>query len=188
MFLHESCGLRPMVQSDLSQVLEWRNSERVRQNMYSDHSITTNEHEKWFASLDPECTEYMVMELEGTPVALSYFTRIDSVNSMCEWGFYLGSSELPRGTGTIMGYLSLERAFGEKEIRKVYAEVLEFNKSSYRFFERLGFHLDGRLRKHINRNDSYVDVMLYSMLSDEWNSTHRERVLDNIEEQPVEIG
>ncbi len=41
-------SLRPMVESDRVRILAWRNTERVRSKMYTDHVIEQNEHDRWF--------------------------------------------------------------------------------------------------------------------------------------------
>ena len=40
--------LRDLHLNDLSLILEWRNSPKVRKNMYSQHEITIKEHLKWW--------------------------------------------------------------------------------------------------------------------------------------------
>ncbi|WP_230714510.1 GNAT family N-acetyltransferase [Marinobacter shengliensis] len=41
-------SLRPMTESDLEQVLQWRNHPEVRRYMYTTHEIRLEEHSKWF--------------------------------------------------------------------------------------------------------------------------------------------
>jgi len=173
---------------DLPLVLDWRNSERIRSNMYTDHVISSDEHKRWFERLDPEKSRYLVFEFEKRPVGLSYLTSINRDHSRAEWGFYLGETELPRGSGTVMGYVSLERAFDTEKLRKVYGEVLGFNEPSRKFFARLGFEADGVLRQHVIRHGHPVDVCLFSMLADEWRSNQRQRILKIIEGMQIEVG
>jgi hypothetical protein len=41
---------------------------------------------------------------------------------------------------------------------------------------RLGFVEEGHLRKHILKNDRYVDVIQYGLFADEWRNRCREAV------------
>ncbi len=169
--------LRPVRESDREIILLWRNSDRIRRNMYRDHVISIEEHHTWFSRMRKDDTlDYLVLEFSGQPVGLSYFTRIDTVNHHCEWGFYLGEDDLPRGSGTIMGYLSLRYMFDDRNMRKIYGEVLSYNDKSQKFFQRLGFTCDGRLREHIARDDRFLDVVLYSQLHQEWTIKYRKIV------------
>ena len=163
--------LRPLRQTDLEQVLIWRNSDRIRAISYTNHVISREEHQAWFerVSRDP-ATCHLIFQYLGRPVGLVNFMDIDRRHGTCRWGFYLGEQNLPRGSGTVMGYLALNWIFREQELRKVGGEVLSFNQASMKFFLRLGFTEDGRLRQHLLKNGEYVDVILYSLLADEWTS------------------
>jgi UDP-4-amino-4,6-dideoxy-N-acetyl-beta-L-altrosamine N-acetyltransferase len=177
-----------MIPSDLELVLSWRNQKRVCENMYSDRMIPLEEHQAWFATLDHDANKYLVLEVDNTPCGLSYFNRIDRTSKTAEWGFYLGESDIPKGAGTVMGFLSLEKGFGELELRKVYGEVLGFNQPSCRLFERLRFCQDGIKREEIVRNGEAVDVILFSMLRYEWLAGTKQQVLDSINDFELVTG
>ena len=61
--------IRQLEESDIEQVLKWRNSEHVRANMYTDHIINIDEHRRWFEkiSLDESCC-YKLFEFLDHPV------------------------------------------------------------------------------------------------------------------------
>ena len=48
--------LRMLEYRDLDLVLQWRNTDRIRKNMFSDHIISVDEHYQWFSSLDKKKT------------------------------------------------------------------------------------------------------------------------------------
>jgi len=170
-------GLRPLDCDDLEFVLAWRNSERIRANMYTDHIISASEHQAWYDRIkDEPSVVYRLFEYRQTSVGLSYFTDIDLTNGLCLWGFYLGAVNLPGGSGTMMGYLSLQHAFDQLHIRKVCGEVLTYNEPSLKFFRRLGFVEEGRRRQHVLRKGGYVDVVIFSLLDDEWRRAECPRV------------
>jgi len=169
--------LRPLTEQDLPMVLQWRNSDRIRSNMYTDHIIAPEEHLAWFRRIKDDISKrYDVFEHRNRQVGLSYLTELDRTSATCLWGFYLGENDLPPGSGTVMGYLALNVAFDKERIRKVSGEVLGFNQASRRFFQRLGFTEEGCRRQHVIKNGEFVDVHLFSMLSDKWNTIHRSRV------------
>jgi UDP-4-amino-4,6-dideoxy-N-acetyl-beta-L-altrosamine N-acetyltransferase len=186
MSLLEQGSLRPMIEPDLARVLKWRNQERVRECMYTNHVISPEEHRAWYDELDLTTNAYLIFELEGYPVGLSCFNNIDRQHRHVEWGFYLGDSELPRGSGTVMGLLSLDYGYEQLQMRKIYGEVLEFNLSSRKFFDRLGFQQDGLLRQHFTREDKGYDVYLFSQFASEWKEINRPKVCELIRE--LEVG
>ena len=51
MFEMNGYSLRQLEEPDLPIILEWRNDESVRKNMYTDHIISIEEHKRWYANL-----------------------------------------------------------------------------------------------------------------------------------------
>jgi len=161
--------LRELEWNDLDLVLEWRNKDHIRLNMYHDRVITLQEHLHWFRRIikNPE-NVYLVFEKNKTPLGLVCFTDINRENSLSQWGFYLGEEGLPKGTGMILGCLALEYAFEKLELRKVCGEVLGFNIASQRFHEKLGFVKEGCLSRHVLKRGKYEDVIIYALFRDKW--------------------
>jgi UDP-4-amino-4,6-dideoxy-N-acetyl-beta-L-altrosamine N-acetyltransferase len=161
--------LRPLSQSDLQQVLTWRNSDRVRSCMCNDSTISWSEHYKWYKeSLKNPTIRIMICEFQDRPIGLINAAKIDSLNSKCSWGFYLGDMTASKKSGYVMSLLFLDFIFDSLGIRKVYGEVLGFNVNSLLFHKNLGFTQEGILKKHFLRNDSYVDFVLFGLLDDKW--------------------
>ena len=166
--------LRPLTEADLSLVRKWRNSARIRAVMYSDHIITPDEHRKWFRKIrNGRGAVYLVFEFAGHPAGMVYFTDRDAENGTCAWGFYLGETGLPRGTGTMMGVLGLEYAFKTLKIRKLFGETFAFNKASIRFFRRLGFVKEAYFRQHVMKKNRFEDVVVFSLLAREWKNNRK---------------
>ena len=167
--LLEKCRLRPIEEADLVKVLEWRNSDRIRAVMFTDSIITINEHRAWFERLHKEKTAICrIFEFQDRPVGVVNIIQIDRHNNKCSWGFYLGEVDVPRGTGTVMGYLALEYIFEALGMRKLCAEVLAFNTTSIKFHKKLGFVEEGRFIKHVLKNDNYEDVIAMALFYEDW--------------------
>ncbi|MBU5615102.1 UDP-4-amino-4,6-dideoxy-N-acetyl-beta-L-altrosamine N-acetyltransferase [Geomonas azotofigens] len=165
----EEFNLRPIEERDLDLVLSWRNSERVRSYMYTDHLIAPEEHRAWFArSRDAEFPATLIFEYQGRPVGLKSFNQIDRHSNRCHWGFYLGDLELPRGCGTVMGFLAQEYIFERQGFRKLCAEAFAFNEGSIKYHTRLGFAQEGRLVRHVLKNGCYEDVVVFGTFKENW--------------------
>lgn len=167
----EDYRIRPIEENDLEKVLEWRNSERIRINMYTDHLITMNEHKKWFDSLqkqEPISTIYLVFEFKNKPTGLVYYTNINKRNGKCDLGLYLGETNVPQGIGAVMEFLALEYIFEELKIRKLCCEVIEFNALAIKLHNRFGFTEEGKFIKHILKNNNYENVVMLALFKDQW--------------------
>lgn len=169
MMKKNECLLRPMYDSDVDLVLKWRNSERIRSHMLTDHIITKEEHYKWYGSIknNPRVC-YHIFEYKGRPVGLVYFTNMDYKNLKTMWGFYLGETDVPRGCGTAMLYFAIEDIFDKRGFRKICSEVLLFNTKSIKVHKKLGFEEEGLFRQHVYKNNRYEDVVFLSLFRDKW--------------------
>jgi UDP-4-amino-4,6-dideoxy-N-acetyl-beta-L-altrosamine N-acetyltransferase len=163
------CRLRPMNAGDRDRVLEWRNADRIRANMYSDHIIGEAEHARWFtAALEDAKAAYRLYEHQGRPMGFVSFTGIDRQNGRCAWAFYLGEADAPRGSGAAMELLALDEAFGPLDIRKLCCEVFAFNAAVVRLHKRFGFAEEGRLVRHAMKAGALQDVVLLARFGDSW--------------------
>ena len=70
-----------------------------------------------------------------------------------------------------MGTLALKYAFEQRNFRKIFATVLDFNVRSIRYHLRLGFKEEGVLRSHHFDGETYHDVHCFGLLQDEWRET-----------------
>jgi len=161
--------LRPMAESDLQTVLKWRNSEHVRNNMFTDHIISPEEHRAWFEKVSNEKRSlHLIFEYLGRPIGVVNIDQIYRLTNKCVWGFYLGERDLPKGCGSAMGFFALEYLFDRLGFRKVIGEVFTFNADSMRFHKRLGFIEEGRLAKHCLKNGISEDVTTMVILDSDW--------------------
>ena len=166
----EDYQLRTMEEADLEKVLEWRNSERIRANMYTDHIITMDEHRAWFERIkQDQSVIYKIFEFRDHPVGVVCFTNIDKRNNKCYWGFYLGATDVPRGSGAVMEFLAIEHAFEEMNIRKLCCEIFAFNSNVIKLHKKFGFIEDGHFAKHVLKNDEYKDVISMALFNERWS-------------------
>jgi UDP-4-amino-4,6-dideoxy-N-acetyl-beta-L-altrosamine N-acetyltransferase len=165
----EGCVLRPVEERDLARLLVWRNSDRIRAVMFNDELITPEEHRAWFEKLqqggDIHC---LIFEQDGRPVGVVNVNQIDRRNGICHWGFYLGETDVPRGTGAAMGRLAFRQIFEVLGIRKLIGETFAFNVRSIDFHKRLGFSEEGCFRRQVLKGGRYEDVLSLALFREEW--------------------
>lgn len=165
----EDFVLRPMIDEDLPLVREWRNSERVRANMYTDHLISPDEHKAWFAKAKSDASaRYFIFEYKGAPVGVVNIVPIDERNKKCYWGFYLGEANAPKTSGPAMEYLALDHMFENLGMRKVNCEVFVFNESVIKLHKKFGFVEEGIFAAHVWKKDRYEDVASLAIFRETW--------------------
>lgn len=166
MVLH--ANLRNVQNGDLEKLFYWRNRLFIRSVMFNTKIIEWDQHIAWYNSItlsDNKCTKiFSIKDVDYGVVSLIDIEK----NNKCAWGFYIGNEFAPKGTGLLLGYTALEYIFVELNMRKLCAEIIESNIVSQKFHEKLGFKLDGILRKHIERDEHHEDVYVYSLFNEEW--------------------
>lgn len=166
---YADCRLRPLDEGDRDRVLAWRNQDRIRANMYTDHVIDREEHDRWFdRSLTDGAATYRIFEHRDRPLGFVSFTGIDRTHGRSTWAFYLGEADAPRGSGAAMEVLALDEAFGPLAIRKLCCEVFAFNAGVIRLHERFGFSREGLLKDHYIKNGAAQDVVCMARFGEGW--------------------
>lgn len=161
--------LRPMAESDLEQVLEWRNHPEVRSYMYSTHEIRMDEHCVWFASASKNpAIALLIYEQDGRAQGFVNITRTRCAE-VADWGFYL-APDAPKGSGRELGKQALNYAFVQLRLHKVCGQALGFNTRSIAFHKRLGFTEEGRLREQHFDGSQFHDVVCFGLVSNEWQA------------------
>lgn len=161
--------LRALSEKDKEMIFNWRNTEHIRMNMYNDQPIAYEDHSRWFEDmLNNQKDYYRLFIYQHKPLGLISFKNLNQQNQTCVWGFYIGESNAPKGSGTIMGCLGLDYAFHCLSMRKIIGEVLSFNKKSERFHQKLGFKHEGLYKNKLSREGQFIDVISFGLLKEEW--------------------
>ncbi|MDI6100426.1 GNAT family protein [Actinoplanes sp. NEAU-A12] len=93
---------------------------------------------------------------------------IDKAEGSAEVGFWIDAAAEGRGLVTRALHAVLGHGFGDLGLHRVEMRTLTTNDRSRRLAERLGFTLEGVLRRAIRFPDGYRDVAVYAVLADEF--------------------
>lgn len=163
--------LRPLAEADGEMVRNWRNQAHIRRNMYTEHVIGREEHARWINKiLTDSRSDYTIFEHQDRPIGLVGFYDIFAEHERADWAFYLGASDIVRGSGPAMECFALDYAFGSLRVHKLCCEVLAFNKAVINLHARFGFVREGLRKAHIIKNGKYEDVVELALFRDSWSS------------------
>ncbi|MGK5022803.1 UDP-4-amino-4,6-dideoxy-N-acetyl-beta-L-altrosamine N-acetyltransferase [Janthinobacterium lividum] len=162
-------SLRKIKPSDRDLLRNWRNKDIIRKNMYTDHIIGDLEHNKWFekALLDT-INQYFVFEYQARPVGFVSFTKVNVSDRRSDWAFYLGETDVPKGSGSAMEYFALVQAFEVLNFRKLCCEVFSFNQLVLNLHKKFGFQQEGFFKQHMKKSESFQDVVALALFDTEW--------------------
>jgi len=168
--------LREISSKDLEMIRKWRNAPDVRSNMYTQHIITEEEHQKWWCRISKDDSQvYFIFEYGGLGAGVVSFNQIDRENLQSFWAFY-AAPDAPRGTGIKMEVLALDYAFNDLELHKLSCEVLAFNTPVINMHKKFGFQQEGIFRQQCLIEGKYIDVYRLGILSTEWKTKRPEMI------------
>jgi UDP-4-amino-4,6-dideoxy-N-acetyl-beta-L-altrosamine N-acetyltransferase len=173
--------LRDLAPGDSENLFTWRNLPDIRRWMYTDHEITQEEHDRWFAaaSKDPS-RRYWIVELDGRPVGLANLADISLAHRKATWAYYLADAAVRgRGIGAYVEFLVIEHVFSELKLGKLWCEVLVDNKGVIKLHETFGFQREALFREHVVKGGEPQDVVGLGLLAPDWaaiRETTRERL------------
>ena len=171
-------NIRPIQRSDAELILEWRNTDAVRLNMYNHEVIDIESHLRWFDSmLEDNSCQYFIYERDEQPYGVLSFSEIDIKNKRAFWAFYSGDTSV-RGVGSEMEKLALDYAFNTLGLNKLCCEVLEFNTSVIDFHRKFGFKIEGVKRQDYLRDEKFYDIYQLAIFKKDYFKTQQTKPVE----------
>ena len=108
--------------------------------------------------------------VDGKIAGVIGFTDVDWENRSTGLGYWLGGKYEGRGVMAEAVRTMVDHALMVWKLNRVEIRAAVENRRSRAIPERLGFSLDGTLRKAERVNGRYVDSAVYSMVAADWRS------------------
>jgi RimJ/RimL family protein N-acetyltransferase len=175
MIYGESVRLRAVEKEDLPRFVEWLNDPEVRAGLSLYLPLSLAEEERWFEGILQRQPEERPLVIEArvdedwVAIGNSGFFAFDRRNHSAEIGLFIGEKRYwSQGLGTEVVRLLLAHGFETLNLNRISLRVFEDNPRAIRAYEKAGFHLDGRLRQAEYHHGRYHDVLVMSVLREEW--------------------
>lgn len=151
-----------------SRQLRWRNSPEVnawtRQNGFINH----DDMERWLQRIatDPTIKMFGIESEADGIVGTAGLTSIDLIHGKAEFSLLIGPEYHRKGYGKAALIELLKYAFKNYQLNVVFGESFEGN-PAIPLFQKLGFQLEGKLRKRYFKNGTLIDSYMLSILREE---------------------
>jgi RimJ/RimL family protein N-acetyltransferase len=106
--------------------------------------------------------------VDEDPIGFAGLHHIDHFQQRCELGIRLGRAHWGRGFGQDALKVLLDYAFTHLAVRKVSLEVLADDPRAVGAYRKVGFVEEGRRRQHSGYSGGWHDVLVLSVLRQEW--------------------
>jgi RimJ/RimL family protein N-acetyltransferase len=164
-------ALRAIEESDLPQLLAWRNDPRLRRHFREYRELNHRQQQEWFNTKvngDPCTRMFAIVEGRGQRLlGAAGLCHIDWVNRTADFSIYLGADDLyvdtrytPDAARTL-----IHHAFDELGLNRLWTELYDFDHRKIALFNTLGFSLDGRHRQTHWAEGRWHDSVYFSLLA-----------------------
>lgn len=95
--------------------------------------------------------------------------NIDNIVKKAEFGILIGNEmAMGKGYGSLCLKYMLSLAFNELNLNRIELNLLSENIPAFKLYEKYGFKTEGLLRSAQYKNNRYYDIMLMSILKNEY--------------------
>ena len=175
MIYGERLRLRAVDKEDLPRFVAWLNDPDVRRFLLMDLPLSMTQEERWYEhmlNLHPAEHVLMIEAKVGQdwmPIGNTSFMGIDWTNRFAEIGIFIGEKTCwSQGYGRETMRLMLKHGFETLNLHRIFLRVYEHNVRGIKAYEHAGFQHEGRMRQARYQDGRYYDVLLMSVLRDEW--------------------
>lgn len=167
--------LRPLDKKrDTAISCRWINAEEMRQFIGSGAFPTSLEAEEaWFDEKPEKFPQRVrlaiVLKKNDRLIGSTSLDNINWVDRSASTGTLIGEKrDRGKGYGSEAKSLLLRYAFQTLGLNRIESKVLCYNHASLRYTEKCGYHQEGVLRQAIYKNGQFHDLVVLSILREEW--------------------
>ncbi len=173
---NETIYLRKMEYSDTENIVNWRNSDFVREHFIYQELFTRESHEHWIRTMvETGKVEQLMICLqpesdgeEGVPVGSVYIRDIDHTHNKAEYGIFIGEeSARGKGVGSMAASLMIAYCFQQLKLHRLFLRVFADNTQAIRSYEKAGFVKEAYLKDDVRIQGQYRDIVLMGILNPE---------------------
>lgn len=159
---------------DLLKNYIWGNDPQiVSMSGMSPYPISFLEIERWHQNISSTTTSrtFAIKTHEGEYIGNVEISAIDWRSRKAEVGIIIGEKEhWNKGYGTEALSLIVDFAFGQMNLERLQANILDVNSNAMKLFEDLGFLKEGMLRNAFYSNGKFCGIILFGLLKNEKHS------------------
>lgn len=167
-------NLRPQEMSDLERMTRWVNDREVTRFHSTRYPWSLSTEEAWLANRTSRPLSFAAVGLaietkDGVHIGSCGLHGASPEHRGAELGIMIGEKEYwSRGYGSDAVATLLRFAFQEMNLHRIELHVFDFNTRGIRAYEKCGFVEEGRMREARHQEGRYNDVVIMSVLRDDW--------------------
>jgi UDP-4-amino-4,6-dideoxy-N-acetyl-beta-L-altrosamine N-acetyltransferase len=164
----ESVYLRVLELGDLDRTYKWHNDPELYRTMGVFHYVSRATDEEWLrkkqAFSTSEVNLAICLSSNSQHIGDIYLRNIDWIARHAELHVFIAEpDQRSKGYGQAAVRLLIKHAFQNLGLQRLHLLVLEDNKPAIKVYEKCGFVVEGRLRRHVFKNGKFKDVLFMGL-------------------------
>ena len=160
--------IRSWEMDDAPAIVKYANNKKIWRNLRDafPHPYTLSDAEDFLVKVkahDPECV-FAISNKSEAIGGIGMVIGEDVHRYSAELGYWLAEPFWNQGIMTQAVKRTVEYAFANLNLYRIYAEPFEGNDASVRVLEKAGFQYEGRLRTSVYKNEKLLDQLLYAKI------------------------
>lgn len=162
--------IRKFALEDIPNKIRWINDPENNQYLHYRLPLEYEKTVEWFQKNQGRTDRYdAVIEADGLPVGLIGLLSIDGQNRKAEYYVSMGDTAYKgKGAAYQASRLILEYGFVELGLQKIYLYTETGNTAAQKLFRRVGFRMEGILKKDLFSRGRYVDRYVYGIMREDY--------------------
>ena len=175
-------NLRKVIKEDIARINQWLADDKIAENWFGRYSYGDPAHlgyhpenanafseQQWTETFsNPEHIIFSIYTTNDVHIGESHIAIEESLGDG-QISILIGDREMwHKGYGTSALTATVEKAFTDFGLFRIWADIPEYNEFALRMFEHLGFRHEGTLRKSRPHEGSRYDSIIMGMLSNEY--------------------
>jgi RimJ/RimL family protein N-acetyltransferase len=172
----EHVYLRPIEKEDAEILQKWRNDPQMRGLLVYRPPCTREDVVKWIEQMSAGDNVFLgiVSKEDDRLIGIVNVSKIDKMNRSAEGGIAIGEPEFrSAGIGFEVSAAVLDLIFDYMNLHRVYVTTHDYNEISVLLAKKFKFVEEGRQRDAILRGGKYHDIIVLSLLEDEWREVKK---------------
>lgn len=165
----EPVYLRALQMDDLSRIHEWHNDASLYESLGQPRRfVSPAVVEKWLRERVVYSNNRLALAIcvsdTGEHVGNIYLNKIDWVARHAEMALFIADPvHQSKGYGQSAVRLMIKYAFGTLGLLRLHLTVLADNARAIKAYEKCGFRVEGRLRRHAYKNGQFKDMLVMGL-------------------------
>jgi RimJ/RimL family protein N-acetyltransferase len=167
----ENVRLRRMEKKDLANKVKWFNDPEINATLQLDEPLRLDKTLEWFDKIkdDQSRMDFAIDTADNEPIGLAGLVHIDRLHRTAEIYCVIGEKKYwGKGIMYKVECILISRAFKEMGLEKIWACVYPSNIASIITMKKIGFKIEGTLRKEKIIADQRTDIIRVGLLKEEF--------------------